>query len=197
MSNVASSWNVQHCEDCDNGFTLLNSSKTPIVFSARIVNVDIAQILSEIEMTGIPIACSEGLKEIYFTILKEDSLERDPNYKLFTYGDYDNEDLVIRVSWGLEERKQVVETIIHEIGHHVDGIELISDYDDFISECKEKSKYLPKRFRPHPLKDPCEYFAMGFEAFYVGTKEEKKLIRLNNPILWKSLLKINRKYKNK
>lgn len=174
------SWNVVICDDPEGDYVLLNKSRTLIRLSER-AKIDLAQLLSKMEEAGVPIRYSEEVKEIYFTHLKDS-----------THGDYN--DGTIRLSCGHESRQIHEKTLVHELAHHIDAIENISDREHIIVEKRKKAGMLPDTYAK---KNVGEYIAIGFEVYYFGSREERAKMRKRNPRLWNVIRYLHRKYKSR
>src|SRR3954468_6303858 len=100
------SWNVaQIVQDRENEYLLLNKSRTVIRFNKR-VKLSPAILMSEMEELGVPIAYTEGLDDIYLTLLVN------------TSGDYRNNK--IRLTCCQESRDGPSRILVHELAHHLD-----------------------------------------------------------------------------
>ena len=112
------------------------------------------------------------------------------------YTDYstDNNKNIITISL----KKSITDpiaTMIHELGHHVDKLEKISDNKSILGEHQKK-----KRQEPHK-DDPCEYIAYGFERFYLSGKRKEgyfkggsKKFKRENPELYNTIETLHEKY---
>lgn len=162
------SWNVEHVGEDE--YVLMNKNRTVIRMSEHAV-VDLGEILAEIEEAGVPISFTDGLKEIYFTILKSDE-------KTTLQGDYKNG--VIRISTAMANRDEMAETFVHELGHYVDEVYDISLKKKIIEEKPKKARLMPDDYARKNIE---EYVACGFELYYFGTREQRGAFRRNNPKL--------------
>ena len=169
------SWNV--IENDDGTLILLNSSQTLIRFHSQVSRNVAIELMSKMEELEFPHQYTKGLKEIYFTFLKS-NLE----------GDYDN-DGAIRIACN-KKFKLIHETFIHEVGHHVDALEDVSNDPDLIAEWRLKSGSF---FHADMRRDPSEYFAIGFERYHTGGNITSK----SHPYLWFKVNEIHNKKSNR
>lgn len=179
MANSVELWNVIKCNDKEADFVLLNKSKTTISFSKR-SNADLAMIMNEMEEASVPFSYTNGVKKIYFTLLRSN-----------THGDYSDGN--IRLSCGRNSRDMYASTFVHELAHHLDEEEDISGRDSIITEKKRKARYLTDSYA---RKNVGEYIAVGFEVYYFGSRDERARMRKNNPKLWNVIRHIHRKYRD-
>ena len=177
---VASDWNVA-CQDDDSSYVLLNRSRTSIVCHRRI-SLDIGWLMSRMEEIGLPLAYTEELEEIKFTVLRERRLQ----------GDY--LDGRIRVHCGIDHRRSLDRILVHEIAHHVDSIEDISGRDRIEKEWTSRAKFLPDGWAKQ---NPLEYVAIGFESYYLGTREERATMQRRNPRLLAAIKYVDSKYRKR
>lgn len=165
---------------------LKNRSRTLLRQNSR-VSVDVPALLTQAEECGLPFAYSDQVREIYFTIL--------PIRKnLAIHGRYIYTSNSIIVSCNSRNSEPMINTIVHEIGHHIDSVECISEYEGIRSEYSTGAQHLPD---PGALKNVDEYVAFGFETFYLGTSVDRRKMRHLNPILWRMLSLIHRVYRSK
>lgn len=139
------------------------------------------------EVHKVPIAYTEGLKEIYFTLLPSYSKGR------VTSGDYDAIGK-IRLSCDTTSRDSFDRNLIHELAHHVDEMEGISDRESIIEEKRTSARHIPDAYA---RKDVSEYVAVGFEIYYFGTRTQRGELRRQNPKLYNVIRYIHRKYSAK
>lgn len=165
------------CEDPEGDFVLLNKCKTLVRFSQR-ARVDITELMARMEELNVPFGYTEDVKEIYFTVLSG------------MHGDYSDGNL--RLHCGHESKKIHDRTLIHELAHHVDEVEGISDREGILKEKMKKARYLPDTYA---RKNLLEYIAVGFEVYYCGTRDEKRKMKRCNPILFNTIRYLHRKYK--
>jgi len=138
----------------------------------------IVDLLSKMEEIGFPISYMSGIKEVYFTYLKS-NLE----------GDYNDEGF-IRIGCNVEYLPRLHEILIHEVGHHIDAAEGASDEIKMLSEWRRKSG----SFEHTDIKrEPCEYFAIGFEKYHSPDHSSGDLTLKSHPILYRVVDKIHRK----
>lgn len=175
------SWNVEETETGE--YILLNRSRTVIRLSEHSF-IDLAEILSKIEEADVPISFTDGLKEIYFTILGEYDEGRH------LAGDY--KDGVIRISTHAISRSDIPQTFVHELAHHVDIEYDISLKKKIIEEKPKAARFMPDRYA---RKDISEYVACGFEVFYFGTREQRGTFRKSNPRLYNVISYLHRSKK--
>jgi len=169
-------WNVAVCKRNDEAdYYLLNRSRTPIKFTTK-VPFSMGEFLAALENVGFPIRFTNGLELIRFRRIKN----------LFgLYGDN-----IVEIGAKPKRSSRVyIETFIHEVAHHVDSEEDISrDLDD---ERKSRGKHL---HHDQASADNSEYFARGFERFYSPDPDDRKRLRKNNPKLYRTILRLHRKY---
>ena len=171
-------WNVT--PERENRYIIMNEDETVLRISKRVPNIAVPQLLSEMEELHVPIAFTRELKEIYITVL--------PN----VYGDYFSDK--IRLSYSAEGRKILGRTLIHELGHHIDVIEGISDEPNILKERKNKSRFIEDI---DARRRDDEYVAVGFETFYLGTSEEKAKMRRHNRQLFEAIARVHRRYRRR
>jgi len=169
------SWNAIFVEDKE--YQLLNSSLTSIKFS-NASKFDLALLMSKMEERGVPLSYTSELTEIKFTQLRNGD-----------HGDYLNG--VIRLSSDKTTQSLMDKIFVHELAHHVDCTNNITDDDSILREKKKKSKYMKDKYA---RKDVFEYFAVGFEVFYCGTDEEKRFMKKKNPILFSVISKLHKEH---
>ncbi|MHA2045175.1 MAG: hypothetical protein ACW99G_10290 [Candidatus Thorarchaeota archaeon] len=168
------SWNI--VSNDDGNFTLLNGSETLIRVHKQIKDDLIVQLMSKMEEISFPIEYTEGVKEIHFTYLKN-KLE----------GDYSS-DGRIRVSCANMQLPIIHEILIHEIGHHIDAEECSSDDSLLVAEWAEKSGSF---VHVDIHKEPCEYFAIGFEKYHSPDHSSGNITPKSHPILWNIIDRIS------
>lgn len=161
-------WNVEQVGEGE--YVLMNKTRTTIRLSGHSF-VDLGEILAKIEEAGVPLSFTDGLKEIYFTILKSDD-------KTYLQGDY--KDGVIRISTDEANRPDIPSTLVHELAHFVDEEFDISLKKKIIEEKPKKARYMPDSYA---RKNVEEYVACGFEVYFFGTREQRGAFRRNNPKL--------------
>jgi hypothetical protein len=162
---------------------LRNSSSTLIRFSQN-VSPDVERLMHDMKLADVPFSFTEGLSEIYFTVLKQVDGE-------IVAGDYI--DGRIRLSCG---RHQIPlhHVLVHELGHHVDEIEGISSRPKVMDEKRRRAHRLG---RDQATEDVAEYIAIGFEVFYFGGRGAKAQLMRDNPRLYNVLRYIHRKYQDR
>ncbi len=175
-SKNLTSWNAVEGPKQRN-YSLLNASYTTVRFNKR-VKVDLVPLLVRMEELGVPLSFTEGLEEIYFTYLRGGH-----GYYL---------DGKIRMSCSPESVVCLDRTLVHELGHHVDEIEDLSNRQAIIDEKRLASRFMSDTYA---RKDVAEYVAVGFEMFYLGTPEQRAKMRKCNPKLYLAIQKIHRIYR--
>lgn len=145
------------------------------------VNVDLAEIAAALEEANVPLALTDGVTEIYFTILCNENV-----------GNYSKG--VISISYCRVGRKLAWKTLVHELAHHIDESEGISDGPEFIQEFRSRSHLLVDDYAREL---PREYLAVGFETFYFGMKWERRRMRKRNPLLWRTISSIHRRLRSR
>lgn len=174
-------WNVIPNEDDNVPFILANTDRTSVSFSKR-VNFDINILMSSMEERDVPFAYTKTLRLIRFTVHMHSG----------TYGDGE---IMLKASGGCGAwfREMICQTFVHELGHHVDYLEAISD-DPLVIKEKRNATHFPE---PYARKNVMEYVAVGFEVFYFGSKEEKSQLKRYNKNLYRRIKQAHEKYKNK
>lgn len=170
-------WNVSHVKGRE--YELLNGSSTAVRCS-KSVKLDISKLLGRMEELGVPAAYTVGLDEIYFTRLRG------------THGDY--LDCKIRLSTDQKTMELIDKVFIHELGHHVDDMEDVTSSDELQEEKKKKSQHMPDGYA---RKNVSEYFAVGFEVYYCGSVKEKKGMKKKNPVLFRTISRLHRRFKKR
>lgn len=172
-------WNVEQIAEGE--YVLLNRTRTAVRVSEHSF-IDLGEILSKIEEAGVPISFTDGLKEIYFTILRDE----DPDILL--QGDYKHG--VIRISTSVENRPDIHRTFIHELGHYVDEEHDISHRPKVITEKPKSAKFMPDSYARKSLG---EYIACGFEVFYCGSRPQRGAFRRTSPKLYNVINYLDRR----
>lgn len=158
-------------------YFLHNKSDTRFHCSKR-AKPNFGSLLHRIEEAGVPIAYTRGVKDVYFTIFAH-----------LHAGDY--RDGQIRIDCGVNSHVMLPEILIHELAHHLDDEELISERPEIRKEKKEAAKYLEDKYARTNVS---EYVAVGFEVFYFGSPPEKEQFRKHNPALHSAIAEIHEKY---
>lgn len=169
-------WSIDSCPTEEGAFVLKNRSRTLIKFSERAC-LDISSLLTQMEMLNVPFAYTDQVKEIYFTLMHD-------------HGDQLHDK--IRISFKKDFHDQLDRTLVHELAHNVDDHEGISDDPDIVKEKRMCARYLPDVYA---RKAVIEYVAVGFEVFYCGTEHQKVKMKRLNPILYKWINRVHKKYK--
>ena len=172
-------WDIVPCRLFDCNFMLLNKSGTQIYLSER-TKLDIVDLMTKMEEYDIPLAYTGKLDSIHFTTFSRTKC-----------GDYLNN--VIRLNRSPIFRDVLHITLLHEIAHHVDSYEGISEREDIALEKTKCARFLSDTYARH---DVLEYVAVGFEVFYFGTKEQHKKMKRLNPKLYNTIKKLHKKYYN-
>lgn len=169
-----SSWNVLYISDRE--FQLLNGSQTLITLSPK-SKFDVTLLMSKLEEIEFPLSYTKGLKLIHMTKLPG------------TAGDY----LDCRIRMSSDKLTQDIMDVVfvHEVAHHIDDIENVTDDEHLKKEKKKKAKFMPDGYAK---KNVGEYFATGFEVFYCGTKKEKSNMRKKNPRLFSTISALHKKF---
>jgi hypothetical protein len=164
--------------DADGGLALCNRSRTVVRLAERASRVvDLGAFFAELEEAGVPFAYTEGLDEVYFTLLRG------------VHGDYFRSR--IRLSSGPRTRPILVRSFVHELAHHVDEAEGLSDRE-FIEEERRRAG---NRMDNFARENSEEYVAYGFETFYFGTEEQRERLREHNPRLHQAILRTHARYR--
>lgn len=169
-----SSWNVVWVRE--RTFELMNKSSTLIHLSPS-SQVDVSLLMSRMEDLGVPVAYTEELREIRFTKLRD-------------MGDY--KDCVIRMSSNRRTRESMDRVFVHELAHHVEETYDTCSNESIHAEKRSSAKHLPDGYAK---KNVFEYFAVGFEVYYCGTREERKKMKTKNPILYRTIHEIHRNFR--
>lgn len=134
--------------------------------------------MSRMEELEIPIAYTRNLEKIIFTKIPKGH-----------HGDYQGD--VIRLAADKKTTPILDKVFVHELAHHVDDHEDLSSDDLLIQEKKVAAKHMSDTYAK---KNTSEYLAVGFEVYYLGTKEEKKKMRDKNPRLYRTIAVLHRKF---
>lgn len=169
------SWNVEWVRAKE--YVLLNCECTPILLSQS-SKPDLSWLMSRMEELRIPISYTKNLEKIIFTKIPRGH-----------HGDYQGD--IIRLAADKKTAPILDKVFVHELAHHVDDHEDISSDDLLIKEKKVASKYMDDAYA---RKNTSEYLAVGFEVYYLGTKEEKKKLRAKNPRLYRAIAALHRKF---
>lgn len=173
-------WNVAVCREGDADYFLLNKTKTLVKVHGGARNFDMGEVLAELEEIGFPLQFTEGIRIINFTYI------RRKNY-LGQYGD-DEVEVDIKKCRSLDD---IVSSFVHEVGHHVDSEEDMSD-----GLAPERRKHAKKVMDPYAGKDDSEYFARGFEWFYTGGPNCRRAIRRGCKQLYRRILRLHKTFRN-
>lgn len=168
------SWNVEPRGKYE--YSLLNPARTLITVNQR-ADVDLGWITGVLEEIGFPLGYTSELEEIRFTWVKN-------------CGGYYLDNKV----WVAPhiDRALMVSNLIHEIGHHVEEMEDLTERESLIREKKERGHLIDDTYSQ---KNIYEYIACGFQVYYCGTTLQKKNLRKNNPKLYNVINWLHRKYK--
>ena len=170
-------WNFVYGDEADQIYLL---SGVRITCSPK-AKPDITWLMSRMEELNVPPAYLAELEEIRFTRLRN----RD-------HGDYFAGR--IRLSVSKESWPNVDRTLIHELAHHVDDLDEITLDDRLDAERKRNGHHMPDQYA---RRNVGEYLAVGFEVYYLGTKEEKSRMRKMNPLLFRTIRNIHRRYQKR
>ena len=171
------SWNVEWIKARE--YILLNSSSTPVRCSPS-SKPNISWLMSRMEELEVPIAYTNELEELYFTRIGSD------------HGEYCSGKIKIASD---QKTKDIMDKVlVHELAHHVDDQEDITSDDKLIEEKKTHGKYMPDRYA---RKNIYEYFAVGFEIYYLGTDIQKKKMKRINPRLYKLIHRVHKRFSRK
>jgi hypothetical protein len=173
-------WTLQ-TDSSDGEWRLSNGSATLLQFNQRVDVGVVESLLGRMTDAGVPFAYSEGLREIYFT------------YLLNNRGEYE----AGRVILSCDAAGDVLDTTFaHELGHHLDVIEELSNRPKVMIE-HETTKTLKAPAGGSSKKDIEEYVAIGFEFYYFGKRGTKSRLKRENPKLYNIIDHLHRKYKDK
>lgn len=156
--------------------SLLNRWSTEIRLSRR-ARVDVLAIFDRMEELDVPFGYTDELDEIYFTLLPH------------KHGDYSP--CIIRLSTSHDSLRSIDRTLVHELGHHMDAIEDLSERPSLIEEKRSSARFMSDSYARH---DVGEYVAVGFEVYYLGTDEQRRKMREHNPRLYRTIREIHKKY---
>lgn len=173
------SWNVDPTDD-EREYVLRSPTQTVFSFSKRI-RFDVSLLLCEMELHGVPLGYTRGLRRVRLTVLRD-------------LGTYLNNVINLNVTPYVGPPSSVCQTFVHELGHHVDELEAISDDPRVIREKRHGWKHLPD---PYSRKNVVEYVGVGFETFYFGTDEQKRSMRKRNKVLYSRISQAHRKYRER
>lgn len=171
---MSESWNVIASGHDGREFVLLNKSRTIIRLSER-VNIDVGAFLSKVEEAGVPISFTDGVKEIYFTFLRENR------------GQY--LDGLVELCATETDLRKICSSFVHELGHHIDELRGMSDRKKIIEEKRKSSHLMPDSYA---RKNVDEYVACGFEVYYFGTRKQRGDFRRSNPKLYNAIRYVDR-----
>ena len=177
------SWKIAVCDPRQNDgaqFFLLNRSKTPVKVHRRL-HFDPQTLFRRLRDVRFPFKYTEGLEFINFTIIPS---------KSDAVGYYLDNRIWIDVSQ--EGIDRVFSTFTHEIGHHVEENERVSQF--LHEERLKKAKYLESTFS---RRSDDEYLATGFEKFYHEDFEIRRQLKRMNPLLYRTIQTLHKSYKRK
>lgn len=180
-------WNLAVCRTRrGEQYYLTNRARTLVKINRHLRHFDPLEVFVRLQELGVPETFTRGLNEIYFTVLRGKSV-----------GWHFDDQIIVDVSsqWTLDE---IVKTLIHELGHHVDEQDNISRIGHLTEERLTRGAKLEelKRFRTNALDDDEEYLASGFEQFYAGGREGRSHLRRSNPKLYHTISRIDRIYRS-
>ena len=158
---------------------LSNRWSTELRFSRRAV-VDTLALFDRMEELGVPFAYADELEEVYFTLLPG------------KHGDYFP--CKIRLSTSRDSLSMLDRTFIHELGHHIDNVEELSERPSLVEEKRTQAKFMSDTYA---RTDVGEYVAVGFEVYYLGTRRERAQMREMNPKLYRTVADMHRKYRKR
>lgn len=168
------SWNIVPTDNLS--YELINGSSTVVELSRR-VRPNLGALLVKFEDAGIPISYTTGLKLIKLTILKQG------------VGFYRNGEIFLSCS--SSEELHLPEVFIHEIGHHVDHLEAISDDPQIVVEKRKRARFMSDKYA---RKNVNEYVAEGFTTYYFGTGDEISKMKEMNTKLYNRIKQAHNKY---
>lgn len=168
------SWNI---EEDDSGVYLMSSSKTRIKRNKR-VSFDYVQIMVRLEEASVPLGYTRDLKEINFTYLPGEC-----------EGSYRN--CQLNICCKTTSLENMEKNVIHELGHHVDYLEGLSDRVDIVREWTRASSSIDDSYS---WESPEEYVAVGFEIYYFGSDIEKRKLKKHNSMLFRTINDMHMKY---
>lgn len=177
-------WKVAICDPHRNEgaqFFLLNNSKTLVKVNRR-SRFDPQTLFKRLSDLRFPFKYTEGLDLIHFTFFQE---------RYNAMGDYWDGKIRINISQSCID--SILETFMHEVGHHVDEKE--GQISSFLKEeRKKRAKHLHEKFSAN---NEDEYLATGFEKFYAEDFADRRQLRKNNPLLYRTIQMLHRDYKRK
>lgn len=173
-------WMICACDPKRNygaQFILLNKTCTRIKVNRR-MKFDPGEFLSRLDNVGFPLSFTDGIEYVNFTVITD---------KFNAAGYYVDNNIMIDIS--SDDVDFALETFMHEVGHYVDENENISGVlQDERLRC---AKHLEERFSS---RTNAEYLAIGFEKFYSEKTGHRKALRKHNPMLYKNIMSLHRKY---
>jgi hypothetical protein len=155
-------------------FFLRNTSQTWIRVSKRVPGFNPQLLLRQLNRVKFPIAYVEGLERIHLTGL-------GPN----TRGLYLDNEVWVDVK---RHSKDMLATFVHEVAHHLDDLAEISP--GLAEERRRRYRHLDD----HNARRKSEYLAIGFERFYSGYPEDRRVMRRRNPKLYRTIMKLHRNF---
>ena len=159
---------------------LVNNNRTSVWVSPRAKNFDLNRLLKALEEINFPLRYTRGISSINFSILG--------NPRLFGY--YDDGEIYIDVR-KKHRLKTIIETIVHEIAHHLDTDAELSD--GLSQERRRRGRYIHRIARD----SNDEYFARGFERYYSLDPRDRQDLKRFNPRLYARIHKLHRLYRRK
>lgn len=160
-------------------YYLKNQNTTSVKISRKFRSFDILKIFKKLEEIEFPFRYTNGLVQINFTHLRD-------------YGEYFDGVIWIDIRKG-RRFKTLIETVIHEIAHHVDANKDNKYSCSLHKERKRRGKHVHS-FAKHSDE---EYFARGFERFYSMNPQDKIKLKKNNPQLYRSISALHERYRSK
>lgn len=175
-------WNLAVCRTRrGEQYYLTNRSRTMIKIRKRL-RFSPVELFVRMQELGVPLRYTLGLDEVYFTVLRGESV-----------GWHFDGKIIVDVSsqWTLDD---LVKTLIHELGHHVDEQEDISSHGHLTVERIKSVKLLAEK-RTN-TNDDAEYLAAGFEEYYAGGPKGRRSLRRHHPRLYWTISRIDRIYRS-
>lgn len=173
-------WNDALCRLRNGSLHLANRSRT-LVKVKRGIKFRPEELFLRLQDVGFPLAYADGLEVIRFTTLTGSNR-----------GWYLDGEATIDVSRG--GASCVLETFVHEVGHHVDEEEGASQGLD--EERRKGARFLRSLGASDNARESEEeYLAAGFELFYSEDPKKRARLRARNPKLYRTIGRLDRQFR--
>ncbi len=174
------SWETEPTGDPLVPYVLRNSSRTVFTLAPRVRQTDVASMLVQMEMMAVPFSYAVGVREVSLSLINRDGWYLDGFIRLHAGA---------RLGFGWGFTAALAQNLVHELGHHVDAAEALSDDPAVIKELRTHGKWMPDSYA---RKNVDEYVAVGFEVFYCGSPAQVKTMRERNRHLYRHIRRIHR-----